>query len=128
MPWTNLVHPEYPIIEICCTGLITPNELAEGFREAFELARQHSRTRMLTDCTSLAGGHSITDLYFLADALTGLGALPVYREAVLVPTLPQSAESVQFWETACANRGLDVRLFDNRKHALDWLLKPGRMD
>lgn len=67
--------------------------------------------------------HPVADLYFLADALAAAGNVPQFREALLLPSLPDSIEHVRFWETTCANRGLNVRLFDNRQRAIDWLLE-----
>ena len=45
------------------------------------------------------------------------------KEEVLLPKFPESVEHVKFWEDTCSNRGLNVRIFDNRQHALDWLIE-----
>ena len=43
------------------------------------------------------------------------------RVALLLPTPPKEREAVEFYETACRNRGWNVRSFDERPAAIDWL-------
>ena len=100
-------------------------ELADAVKANMALALQHDRMRLLADCTGITGGHSVFDLYYLADAIVDSGLASKLREAVLVPANPAFAETVRFWETTCANRGIDVRTFDDRQQALDWLLTNG---
>lgn len=74
--------------------------------------------RILGDTTEMQGGHSVTDLYFLADALAATGLGGKMREALLMPSLPDTVDKVHFWETTCANRGLRVRVFTARDEAV----------
>jgi hypothetical protein len=39
-----------------------------------------------------------------------------------MPVSPMASDKVRFWELACHNRGLSVRLFNHRDEALSWLL------
>ena len=41
---------------------------------------------------------------------------------MLTPRAPDAAGEIKFFETACRNRGLDVRMLDDRDEALEWLL------
>lgn len=123
MPWNIYLHTDQPIIETRYWGLIGQTELSDAVTKTGDLITEHNRTLILSDCTGLeAGGHSIVDLYFIADELAKSGLADIIKEAILLPTEIASTDMVRFWETACYNRGLKVRIFDQRESALAWLL------
>jgi len=124
MPWQVSIAPGSPFVETTYSGVLTPPELADAVRKTLRQAGTHGLKRFFADCTPLEGGHSILDLYTLADSLAKGDLSAVEREAVLLPALPAPAENVQFWETACLNRGLNVRIFLDRELAVAWLLEP----
>ena len=45
------------------------------------------------------------------------------REAIVLPLQPDAIEKVAFWETACINRGIHVRVFSDYRGALNWLVQ-----
>lgn len=126
MPWKVRLLPDHPVIETCYTGRLTPEELATAIRETTGALRTHKVVRLLGDCRELEGGHSVVDLYYLAETMLASG-LPVdLKEAVLLPVAAGTAgmaENVKFWETACFNRGFCVRVFENRNDAVAWLME-----
>lgn len=124
MPWKITVLSEFPIIETRYEGILTQGELSEAVRETLALGRVNSTALFLGDCTALAGGHSVVDLYLLADSIMASGIGHTLKEALLLPELPGSAENVRFWETTCYNRGFRVRIFQERSQALEWLMAP----
>ena len=67
------------------------------------------------------GGHSVVALYGLIGVFQSVGIDWRFREAVLMPSLDAAAEEVAFYETACRNRGFNVRVFRERGEALAWL-------
>lgn len=123
MPWRVIVCPDHPIVETSYSGLLTPSELTSAVHETLAAAEQEGVNRLLADCTTLEGGHSVVDLYTLAKEVAERGIMWTIREAVLLPRRPDAGEKVRFWETTCINRGFTVRLFDDRQAALDWLLE-----
>jgi len=123
MPWQVTLHPELPIIETRYEGLLSPAVLAEAIEGTLALVKESGRNLLLGDCTALVGGHSITDLYYLADAVKDSGLSHRLKEAVIFPELPAPAGHVKFWETTCYNRGIRVRIFTDRQGAIDWLLQ-----
>jgi len=122
MPWSTNIDPDHPIIKTIFWGILTPTELSDAFHETLSLVYQHDRTRILADCIGLSGGHSVIDLYYLADAFASKDMDRSLKEAVLLPSAPASAEKVEFWENTCYNRGLKVRMFNDHESAMDWLL------
>jgi hypothetical protein len=121
MPWHIQVLQTPLIVETIYSGVLTPAELSEAVRETLALARPGAVNRFLGNCESLVGGHSIVDLYFLADAVMATGLAHTMKEALVIPEGAAPADKVEFWETACASRGINVRVFHNRQSAIDWL-------
>jgi hypothetical protein len=111
MTWRIRVIPDFPIIEIVFADAVTSDELGHAFHATVELATEHEVSLFLADCTTLTGGHSVFDLYGIADALSSFQFHRKFAEAVLLPTLGLSAADVRFWETTCRNRGHNVRVF-----------------
>jgi len=122
MPWHASAHPELPIVEINISGVLTPAELSDAIGATLALVSAHGRTRILADCSRLDGGHSFVDLFFAAGNVAATDVAPALKEAVIMPGLPPSAELARFWETACVNRGMLVRVFADREDGLAWLL------
>ena len=123
MPWKCSILADHPILETSYSGSLTPQELDTAINETLVMAESTSTTLLLGNCMDLVGGHSITDLYFFAETVAGHPAIASIKEALLLPSLSASSEMVEFWETACLNRGIRVRVFHDRQPAIDWLLE-----
>ena len=123
MPWHTHYHADTCIVETVYSGSLTPTEVERAVRGTLALGVEHSATRFLTDCAGLTGGHSITDLYGMLEILLSSGLPYTVREAVVLPPSsdPVAAENVSFWELACRNRGINVRVFLDRVSAFAWL-------
>lgn len=108
MPWDCLYHPDTAIIDIRYSGNLSPGDLAASVTRALEVAMENGTNRVLGDCTLMEGGHSVIDLYALAEVVSGKIRGPL-REAVIPPAQQPVAEMVRFWETTTGNRGLVQR-------------------
>ena len=122
MPWKVQIHPDSGIVETEYSGVLSPVDLGKAVQETIETGRTSGAVLFLADCTGLLGGHSLFDLYGLADLLVSLGFENQFKEAVVMPDLDAPTENVRFWETVCLNRGLQVRIFADRAGALEWLI------
>jgi hypothetical protein len=118
---TESSHPQ--IIEIEYTGAVTPDELIAAFEVLAKEAQVRNSYKILADCSHLEGGHSILNLYYLIDLIEKAGIPHTMMEAIIQPQLTATQEEVRFYETACLNRGYNVRIFANREAALEWLIK-----
>ena len=123
MPWNVFIHPENPIIETQYIGGLSPEELSNAFYQTVALAEQHKATLFIADCSQLTGGHSLFDLYELIKVIGASDLRRSFKEALLLSDSPLINEDVKFWETACRNQGLQVKVFQDRQAALDWLLQ-----
>lgn len=121
MPW-NLCHlPESRVVQVTYQGMVPPAELRAVFAACVAACQQHQTLRVLADCRSLTGGHSVMDLFDLVLELDQARIGPSFREAVLLTPGKSSEADVAFWETSCRNRGLNVRIFTDQAAALAWL-------
>jgi hypothetical protein len=122
MNWKTSYLDDEKVVNVTYSGTISRTELSAAAQSALELSLKHGTNRVLTDCSDMHGGHSVADLYFLSDWLASVNAHRM-REAVLLPTEAAFNELVQFWQTTCTNRGLNVRVFDSAEVARQWLLE-----
>lgn len=109
------------MVQLSYQGVVPPAELRASFDACIAACQKHQTLRVLTDCRSLTGGHSVMDLFDLVLELDHSRIGPSFREAVLLTPGKSSAADVAFWETSCRNRGLNVRIFAERAAALAWL-------
>ena len=123
MPWEVLVQSEHPVVETRYAGDLSMADLLQAVDATIEAAARHGISRFFSDCLALQGGHSLTDLYFLAQRVAESGIGGNLREAVLLPVLPAAKDEVLFWENTARNRGFVVRVFDDRDVAQKWLLE-----
>lgn len=123
MPWHVIPIAAHPVVELQLTGLMTSAELTEAVAETVRAVREHGVARVLADCRTLAGGHSVFDLYSLASSVADHTAGRSFKEAVILPDNPRAAELANFWKTTCFNRGLQVRIFSDRETAVAWLVE-----
>lgn len=122
MPWSARAHTTLPLIEIIYAGRVTPAELKDAVRSVARLIHETGRKLILTDCTDLAGGHSILDLYELVEDMARIPEARGIQEAVIMAHEAALSEEVRFWEIASRNRGIIVRTFAERTAAVNWLL------
>lgn len=123
MTWDIRLLDDHLVVELVYAGALSEAELTESVHAAKEMGATMPKVLVLSDCRQLAAGHSVVDLYFLADTVSAGVAGHRFKEAVLLPALPEAGENVHFWETTCFNRGMEVRVFADRQLALDWLVQ-----
>jgi hypothetical protein len=125
MPWKIVYHESDAIVETTYAGVLTVDALREAVRRTLEVSVERGTSRFLADCSRLEGGHSVLDLFDLAEELSGGNADRKLKEAVILPRKAGPAANADFWETACRNRGFNVRLFQAREVAIEWLAGRG---
>jgi hypothetical protein len=123
MPYKVSYNEKLKTVDVLFDGVVTQEELFDMLREVTSMAYHHSTSRFFSDCTTMEGGHSIFDLFFLINAYETAEIPKPMREAILIPLLPAAQKEVEFYETACQNRGYNVKLFDNREAAIKWIVE-----
>ena len=99
-----------------CNNLVQLKEYVLALQEATVSSGQ---TRFLVDETHLKYTLSTLDTYNSGCFLAQLTTKP-QRIAILCKT--SSWNDAKFWETVAVNRGVNVRVFDDRVSAGNWIL------
>jgi hypothetical protein len=122
MPYTLEYNRALNIIELVYTGRYTPQESRESTSKAIALGKEHGDADALVDATEAKLEVSIFDLFDLPDRqYVAQDMKRKIRIAVIPPRRPEDQEAARFYETACFNRGWQVRLFPDRDDAIEWL-------
>lgn len=109
------------VVEMVLTRTTTPEELDAAMTRAGTLGAEMLTNRYLVDCREVASAGTAFDILAVAELLASVPPGVIEREAVLLPRDAAAAKDFEFFETACRNRGLDVRVFHDRDEALAWV-------
>ena len=112
---------EADVVEMVFRGTVTPAEVDAAMTEAGTVGAENLSNRFLVDSREMPAGGSAFDVLALAELLAALPPGVIDREAVRLSDDAAAADQMEFFETACRNRGLDVRVFHDRDEALGWL-------
>lgn len=121
MSWQVSYLADQQVVEMLFEGQVTRSEMHACIAATLEAGRVQGSKRLLCDASALTGGHTVFDLYALAENLHALDVPPGLREAIVLPTRAERAAEASFWENTCANRGFEVRCFVDRATAMAWL-------
>lgn len=119
-----MVHFESSYIETNYSGELSAVELREAILQTLTLVHNHGIHRLLGDCSSLLGGHSVADVKDFFDMVKKSDKIIPIREAILIPTTPEAMGYVYFWTCLAQIKGMVVKPFEGRQEALAWLLDP----
>jgi hypothetical protein len=122
MPCALTIDPTGSYIEASYSGLLSFNDLLHSRQAILTMARSQPLDKLLVDKQRVTGGFSIGDLFLLVNWLALQQDATRIREAVLRPASASMQQCCEFWETACTNRRLSVRIFDHEEQAIPWLI------
>lgn len=129
MAYTLEFNRSLGIVELSYTGLFTAQESEESTARAIALGKDHGDADALVDATEVEIDVSIADLLDLPNRqYAAQGMNRRVRVAVVSPKRRQDQEAVKFYETACFNRGWNVRLFTSRDDGIEWLMRTDSPD
>ena len=121
MPFSVRYVEEAGVVEMVLRGPVTPEDVDASMTEAGTVGAENLSNRFLIDSRGMPAGGTAFDVLALAELLASLPPGVIEREAVLLSDDAAAADQMEFFETACRNRGLDVRVFRDRDEALGWL-------
>lgn len=121
MPYSTTYLQDADVIAIVYEGEVEPADGHAALAESGELAERHLCRRFLADCTTVSAHGTLFDVMAFVEMIAAAPPGPLLREAVVLPPDGATVDSLEFFETACRNRGLDVRVFPDRDAALAWL-------
>ena len=120
MPYSTSFDDDAKFVSIVFSGQITLRELKAGRSEAQSCLAENKCHRLLVDAKDYRLTHSLGEAYEFTTEH------PLFLRSptrIAVVTYPDSAELFGFVEDVAQNRGTDLKTFEGRRAALDWLLE-----
>ncbi|MBE2218612.1 MAG: hypothetical protein IAE90_10430 [Ignavibacteria bacterium] len=122
MPYKIAVSENRDYVLLDYFGNVSRDDLAGSISGCKKLYVETGISLFLADCTQMIAEHSILDIFSKVDSFQSLEMKKDFREAIIISKDSESKDKVNFYETACLNRGYNVRIFENKEEAVAWLL------
>ncbi|HUL94870.1 MAG TPA: hypothetical protein VLT89_02605 [Usitatibacter sp.] len=113
------------MVEITYRGLIPAEQLRRVLEEFVALQSAAGVLRVLLDSREHEVASSRGEIVNFPQAYEALGLDRRTRIAVIPPASPDGRKAATFYETACRNRGWNVRVHPDRDSAIAWLCSTG---
>ena len=123
MPWNVKYDSELGIILCIYAGKITADDFKKGTEKIISSAKKHKTNLLLIDDSKLEASVSTTEIYQMPQFYDEVKGNRKSRIALILPPSGQIRKDVKFYETVCRNHGWDVKAFDKRRDATDWLIQ-----
>ncbi len=124
MGWSVTYCGTPPVVELAYQGAVDARELQEAFVATQQALARHSSLLLLANCLGMTTGPSVTEVFELAETLIRNGVPPGFKEAIILPLSGEARANAVFFETACLNRGLNIKILPTREEGLRWLANP----
>ena len=106
---------------VTASGEIRDEDARAQTVEALYLFEQNRAAGILADYSDAISEVTLAELYWLPDYAAVIGAPWNIPVAVVLPQRQYRLESFQFFELVCNNAGWNVKLFEPKAAAEDWL-------
>jgi hypothetical protein len=123
MPWTVEYVPERDRVLVTASGEIRDEDARAQTAQALDLLKHNQVSAVLVDYSDALSEVSLPNLYGQPDYYSQTGAPWHVSMAVVLPRTRYRLESYQFFELVCQNAGYNVKLFETKDAAEDWLAK-----
>jgi hypothetical protein len=122
MKWKFIYHNTDRYLEVTTEGIADKNGSLDMAKEVTKKMRQNKILKVLIDHSRLEGvTGEIIDIYDRPKIFSIIGMLFKIKIAEII--LPEHKNHFNFLETVCINRGYIFSIFQDKKSALEWLLK-----
>jgi hypothetical protein len=116
LPEKVTVDKNLNIIIVRSFGSVAFEHMAESIRSVQRIYRETGINKMLVDAGDLSAMPSTSEMFELAKEFPR-----TIKIAVLISRVETVHEVMHFSETAAKNRGADIRLFESKPDAIEWL-------
>ena len=121
MPWTLEFSDEDKTVKVVYEGTLAADELRAATHEILAAMLERKTTRALLDCYAAHMDVPVINVYQLPDLYESRGITRHTRAAVVLPKDKYRLDIYEFYEDVCRNRGYNVKLFEDRAAAWEWL-------
>jgi hypothetical protein len=121
VPWSVAYDSELGFVEITLEGWLDRADRFAANAETFASADANDTRKFLLDATAYEAISATIEIFELVKSYSDERFRPA-RIAVIQPTSREAQRDAAFYETVCANRGWNARVFRARSAAIEWLL------
>ena len=122
MAWRIEFDENRRVIGLTYAGRVSEKDVRDSSIAAISMIGERSTRNIMSDFTDVTQlDMSVVGVFELPKSYPALGLSGPFREAIVSPKQSSVRERADFYETVCVNRGYDVRIFELRAPALDWL-------
>lgn len=122
MSWTIQYSDSLRCVECSFSGVCTNEDIRDATSRAIATGRECQAYNYLVDTSQIDYKGTIFTLFDLpANQYEDEGLHRESRIAIVLPANKKSKEDALFYETASVNRGWNVKSFESRLQAIDWL-------
>ena len=121
MPWRIEKNEELGFMEIVYTGTITNKDVRDATAKVLSLTNPDRPNLYLADISGARFKLSFMDILNITSQWEEAGRNKRGRVAVIVSEETMKPEDLRFLETAARNRGWNLRVFEDRQAAIEWL-------
>ena len=118
MPDKIQVNEDLGIIEVESFGKVSKDDIAQSIANIREIFVEKNITRILVDTRKQETMPSTMDIFGLFSVFPR-----EFKFALLVEQSQTTKESLSFAESVGVNRGVCMKIFDEKESALHWLIK-----
>ena len=122
MSYTIEVTPEDNHLHITVGGENSPDTVRNYLSDILAAVKRHGQSNILIEENLRGPSIKILDMFDVVTKASERTAPNILRIAYIDMNKDHDRKALQFAETVALNRGINVRLFDNRQEALRWLL------
>lgn len=108
-------------IEVTYSGTITESDYRKAIIDFVNFNSEKKCLLVLTDLRDMVVTPSILNVYDSINLFEKMGIDKKTSEALIMPENKFAADNIKFYETACQNRGYNVKIFYNKEDAINWL-------
>jgi len=123
MPYTVKFLDGEGIVEIVAVGELTIEDYIKLIEDAVDMLLQKNTRLLYLDTSDLSASIKATEILSIPDLWESIGVSRANKLAVLIPKDESLHEDIKFFENVSRNRGWQVKLFDKKNDAFEWLLK-----
>ncbi len=121
MTHTLQYNPDTDCVELTIQGVFNMERLKTIAPEVAGLSAEHACQRILNDMSCATIDVSLADIYSSPQQMDKSGIKRITRRALVIPP---DFDQAAFLETVTRNRGHNLRVFNDRLSALEWLQSP----
>ena len=122
MAWRIEFEETRRVICLTFAGHVSNEDVRDSSIAVISMIGERSTRNIMTDFTDVTQiDISVEGVFELPNGYKALGLGGRFREAIVSPKQSSVREKVEFYETVCVNRGNEVRIFELRAPAMDWL-------